>query len=73
MMDRDNDGFIDAGEYAGLFAAQNMDERVIRAAFARLDTDADGKISTAEFADAIAQMVLSQDPADPGTAVMGHS
>ena len=71
-MDRDGDGFIDADEYAGLWAPQGLDEDVIRAGFGRLDADADGKVSTAEFADAIAQMFLSQDPADPGTAVMGH-
>lgn len=73
VMDRDGDGFIDAEEYSGLFASQNLDEQVIRAAFARLDSDADGKISTADFAGAIAEMFLSHDPADPGTAVMGHS
>lgn len=73
VMDRDGDGFIEAEEYAGVFAPQGMDEHVIRAGFERLDADADGKISTAEFAGAIAQMFLSQDPADPGTAVMGHS
>ena len=73
MADRDGDGFIGADEYAGLFAPQGMDEHVLRAGFERLDTDGDGRISIAEFADAIAQMFLSQDPADPGPAVMGNS
>ena len=73
VIDQDGDGFVDAQEYARLFASQSLDEHVIRAGFERLDGDGDGKISTAEFTGAIAQMFLSQDPGDPGTAVMGHS
>jgi len=73
VMDRDGDGFIEAGEYARLFASQGVDERIAGAAFERLDADADGKISVAEFSDAIGQLFLSQDPADPGTAALGHS
>ena len=73
VMDQDGDGFIQADEYARVFAAHSMDEQLARAGFERLDADADGKISTAEFSDAVAQIYLSQDPADPGTAVMGHS
>ena len=72
VMDQDGDGFIEAGEYARLFSSQSVDEHVIQAAFERLDADADGKISVAEYSDAIGQMFLSHDPADPGTAVMGH-
>jgi hypothetical protein len=50
-----------------------VDERIVRAAFERLDADADGKISVAELGDAFGQLMLSQDPADPGTAALGHS
>jgi len=73
VMDQDGDGFVDAGEYARAWASQGVDERVIAAAFERLDADADGKISVAEVSDAIGQLMLSQDPGDPGTAVLGHS
>ena len=73
VMDQDGDGFIEAGEYARMFASVSVDERVVRAAFERLDADADGKISVAEFSDAMGQLMLSQDPADPGTVALGHS
>ena len=56
-----------------MFASMSLDERVVQAAFERLDADADGKISVAELSDAIGQLFLSQDPADPGTAVLGSS
>jgi Ca2+-binding EF-hand superfamily protein len=73
LIDQDGDGFIEAGEYARLFASHGVDEGIARAAFERLDADADGKISVAEFSDAIGQLMLSQDPADPGTVVLGPS
>jgi len=73
VADQDGDGFIEAGEYARMFTSQGVDERVVQAAFERLDADADGKISVAEFSDAMGQLFLSQDPADPGTAALGHS
>jgi hypothetical protein len=50
-----------------------VDERVARAAFERLDAGADGKISVAEFSDAIGQVFLGQDPGDPGTVVLSSS
>ena len=73
VMDHDGDGFIEAGEYARLWASQSVDEHIIQAAFERLDADADGKVSVAEFSDAIGHLFLSQDPADPGTMALGHS
>jgi Ca2+-binding EF-hand superfamily protein len=73
VMDQDGDGFIEAGEYARAFTSHSVDERIVQAAFERLDTDADGKISVAELGAAIGQLMLSQDPGDPGTAVLGHS
>src|SRR5215475_13703443 len=50
--DSDGDGFIEAGEFARMFTSQGVDERVVQAAFERLDADADGKISVAAFSDA---------------------
>jgi len=73
LIDQDGDGFIDAHEYARLCASQAVDESIGRAAFQLLDTDADGKISTADFSAALGQVFYSQDPADPGTAILGHS
>lgn len=73
VADQDGDGFIEADEYARLFTSPRMDQHAVRAAFERLDADADGKISIGEFTGAFAQMFLSRDPADPGTTVMGHS
>jgi Ca2+-binding EF-hand superfamily protein len=72
-LDADGDGYIGQAEYAALLAVAGVTTEIALAGFARLDTDHDGKISTDEFAAGIAQLVLSQDPADHGTAILGET
>jgi Ca2+-binding EF-hand superfamily protein len=72
-VDQDGDGFITAEEYARLFAARDVDAECIRAGFARLDADGDGRITTGQLRDVGVQMFLSEDPADPGASCLGSS
>jgi Ca2+-binding EF-hand superfamily protein len=72
-LDTDGDGYIGQAEYAAFFVTDGISAETALAGFARLDTDHDGKVSTAEFAAGIAQLFLSQDPADHGTAMLGHA
>jgi hypothetical protein len=46
---------------------------VVLAAFTRLDTDGDGRISREELVAAIAHVFLSSDPAHPGTDLLGQA
>ncbi len=73
VLDTDGDGYIEQAEYAALMAVGGVATETALTGFARLDTDHDGKISTAEFAAGTAQLILSQDPADHGTAMLGHT
>ena len=68
--DKDGDGFIVAADYAAIFTPHGVDARLAGAAFERFDADGDGRISTSEFCDAAAQLMLSQDDTDPGTAML---
>jgi Ca2+-binding EF-hand superfamily protein len=70
-VDQDSDGFIQAADYARMFASQGIDGRIAGAVFESLDADADGRISIGELLDAVTQLFLSQDSADPGTAMLG--
>ena len=73
MIDTDNDGFISQDEYLTLFAITVPDRQVALAGFQQLDTDGDGRISTAELEAGIRAMMLSNDPATPGTALLGQA
>jgi Ca2+-binding EF-hand superfamily protein len=70
-MDIDGDGFIEQAEYAQLFHLANVGDEVVLAAFQCLDQDGDGRISTQEFRAGAAHAFLSQDSANPGTAMLG--
>ena len=70
-VDHDGDGFIPAADYARVLGSNGIDGPFVGAVFQRLDADGDGRISTGEFRDAVAQLFLSQDSADPGTAILG--
>jgi Ca2+-binding EF-hand superfamily protein len=72
-MDHDGDGFIEHRDYQRLSGLPGMDPQVFLAAFDRLDTDGDGRLSLAQFQEAIAHLFSSQNPADPGTAMLGHA
>ena len=70
-MDADGDGLIEQAEYVRLFRVAQVSDQVVLAGFARLDQDGDGRISTQEFQAGAAHVFLSQDPADPGTGMLG--
>lgn len=70
-MDIDGDGFIEQAEYARLFRLADVSDEVVLAGFGRLDQDGDGRISTQEFQAGAAHAFLSQDSANPGTAMLG--
>lgn len=72
-VDQDGDGFLTAEEYARLWASQDIDAEIVRAAFARLDADGDGKLTLDEVRDVVVHLFLSEDPADPGTSALGPS
>ena len=76
ILDTDRDGIIAAGdfeqaEYARLFRLADVSDEVVLAGFGRLDQDGDGRISTQEFQAGAAHAFLSQDSANPGTAMLG--
>jgi len=72
VMDADGDGFIEPTEYLALFgAAPSLDPQVVQAIFERLDADGDGRISREEFQ--AAHLLLSSDPAHPGTSILGQA
>ncbi len=72
-LDTDGDGYIEPAEYAAFLAAGGVAAEIALAGFDRLDTDHDGKISIDELVAGAAQFFLSPDPADHGTAMLGHS
>ena len=71
-IDEDGDGYIERDDYARWFAVTPLDQDIVRAAFERLDADGDGRITRAEFVSATANVILSDNPADPGTAMLGQ-
>ncbi len=73
LIDQDADGFVEADEHARCAATQGMDESVSSAGFELMDSDADGRVSVGDYSAALAQVFFSQDPDDPGTAILGHS
>jgi hypothetical protein len=72
-VDSDDDGFITKDEYVSLLSVAITDQQAILAGFHQLDTDGDGRISRAEFEAGVAAVMLSDDPATPGTAMMGQT
>lgn len=74
VFDADGDGFIEQADFTGLIeAAAGVAPGLALAGFQRMDADQDGRISTHEYAAAIGHIFLSQNPADPGTALLGHA
>lgn len=74
VLDSDGDGFIEQADFTGLIvAAAGVTPGLALAGFQRMDADQDGRISTQEYAAAVGHIFLSQNPADPGTALLGHA
>ncbi len=72
-LDMDGDGYVEQADYAAFLAVGGVATEIALAGFARLDTDHDGKVSTDDLIAGTAQLFLSQDPADHGTAMLGQT
>jgi Ca2+-binding EF-hand superfamily protein len=72
-MDHDGDGFIEQEAYCRLFEVTGMGPQAVLAGFRQLDSDGDGRLTTGQFLEGVAHLFLSQDPADPGTGMLGDA
>jgi Ca2+-binding EF-hand superfamily protein len=70
-LDIDPDGQVTANEFALFLGAQGVDEEAAKAAFAKLDSDGDGRLSREEFGRHHWAYFSSDDPADPGNSFFG--
>lgn len=64
-VDANNDGFIDAGEFAIFFKIFGLDENMAPASFQAIDTNNDGLLSKEEFVTAGTDFFVSEDAACP--------
>jgi hypothetical protein len=73
MVDTDQDGYLSQDEYLTFVsAAVRIDHEAARAGFQQLNTDNDGRLSVPEIVAGVQQMMLSNDPSAPGTAILGQ-
>src|SRR4051812_46163427 len=68
--DADGDGYLGLPEWQRLGVLLRVGDA--KESFALLDTDADGRLSSAEIADAVRDFYTSDDPATPGNLVFGQ-
>jgi hypothetical protein len=68
--DGDSDGFLDLSEWERLGQLLRVGDA--KESFALLDTDGDGRLSSAEIAAAVRDFYTSDDPATPGNLVFGQ-
>jgi Ca2+-binding EF-hand superfamily protein len=71
ILDQDDDGFVTAGEYAGMYGYSGLDPAEAAPAFARLDVDHDGRLSVDEIMQLVHQFFRSENPTDPGNLLFG--
>ncbi len=55
-MDADRDGFIEQEVYVRLFAVTGADPQTVLAGFRRIDSDGDGRLTTAQFLEGVAHL-----------------
>jgi hypothetical protein len=74
IADVDADGGLTPAEFLAFQRGHfpNLSEPDVAAAFARLDADSDGRISTAEFERAVIEYWTSSDPDAPGNHLLGE-
>ncbi|MFB4269404.1 EF-hand domain-containing protein [Nonomuraea sp. GTA35] len=71
--DTDADGAISLQEYVRFYTAMDLDGKIGELAFARLDNDGDGRLNRQEFLDGVHAILTSENPADPGTWMLGRT
>jgi Ca2+-binding EF-hand superfamily protein len=71
LSDQDGDGRLSEREYTSNMGAYGLDAAHARAAFARLDRDADGYIGKDELLKDVEEFYYSDDPAAPGNWLVG--
>ena len=72
IVDGDSDGRLDVEEHIRWTGAlMRLTEAEARGAFAGVDQDEDGSISTRELLDAIRAFYFDEDPAGPGAWLLG--
>lgn len=71
VLDADGDGVIGKDEYGQYLAASRIDPSVAGDAFARLDTDGDGRLTSHEWEQLYLDYFLSEDPDAPGSGLFG--
>jgi len=71
VADKDRDGRITMPEMMAAQSKSGMSEAETKAAFDLLDTDGDGYVSDAQYAQAARDFYLSDDPEAPGNKIAG--
>lgn len=72
IADTDNDGLISLAEYTAMFAATvSAGEDALRTAFAQLDLNGDGQLSSEEIRIAVEEYYTSEDPQARGNWLLG--
>jgi Ca2+-binding EF-hand superfamily protein len=71
MLDRNGDGVVTLDEYRWLYSSGALDPTLAGDSFKRLDTDHDGRITTAELSTRLVEFLTSDNPESPGTWLFG--
>lgn len=72
LADADHDGRCDVDELMAAQRRSGMTEAEIRRSFDLLDVDADGYLTTEDFAQALEEYYFSDDPDAPGNSIAGE-
>ncbi|WP_171165779.1 EF-hand domain-containing protein [Streptomyces sp. I05A-00742] len=72
VTDQDGDGTVDADEFTAAQQAVGIPQDQALAAFSLLDVDGDGRLTLAEWENAVWEFYTSTDPEAPGNRVLGH-
>jgi Ca2+-binding EF-hand superfamily protein len=71
MLDRNGDGVLTIEEFRWLYSSGALDPKLAADSFRRLDTDHDGRITTAELSARLFEFFLSDAPDTPGNWLFG--
>jgi len=69
--DRNGDGALDAGDYQLFFESLDISDADAAAVFAELDQNGDGLVTRDEMLQHVRDFFLSDDPAAPGSGMLG--